>query len=127
MDKNGNLSPSALIPFCDFGGNISILGKIITGLELPVCNRFKQKFLDNQLCYEIDVNPFKMEVDSKQIFKLGLTFIVDTNGNRHIEKYKQSNYFEKTSNIGNIVSFLLFNLLTNPSFSKPFFQRRRSQ
>ena len=100
MDKKGNLHPSAFIPFCDLGENISILGKNINGLNTPVCNSFEEKFLNNQLCYEIDVNQFKNEVESNEIIALGLTFIVDTNKNRQVERYQQKIILEKTPNIG---------------------------
>ena len=88
VDKNGNPHPSAFIPFCDLGGNMTILGRRIKGINIPVCNIFRGKFHNNQLCYEIDVNRFKNRVDPKQIFRHGLTFIVDLNRNRQINKYQ---------------------------------------
>ena len=98
MDKNGNLYPSAFIPFCDLDGKV--LGKKIMGLDMPVCNSFEEKFHNNQLCYEIDVNRFKNIVDPKQLFRHGLTFIVDVNRNRQINNYKKYNVLNKTLRIG---------------------------
>ena len=104
MDKNGTIYPSALVPFCEFGGNISITGDYIKGLDIPVCNCFKEKFLDNQLCYEIDVNQFTTQVDSQQILNYGLTFIVDTNDNRQIRKKQMlESASERTLNIGKML------------------------
>ncbi len=101
VDRNGNPNPSAFIPLCDLGGNISIVGTSLKGLNIPVCNSFKEKFHNNQLCYEVNVNQIKNGVDSNKIIKLGLTFIVDTNKNRQIEKYKKDNVLRgKTQNIG---------------------------
>ena len=100
MDKNGNLYPSAFIPFCDLGGNISIMGTLLKGLNIPVCNSFREKFHNNQLCYEVDVNQFKNKVDSKQIVRLGLTFMVDTNNNRQIYQNHNKIVSESFSNIG---------------------------
>ena len=85
LDKNGNLHPSAFIPFCDLGGNISVLGKKVTRLDMPVCNAFKEKFHNNQLCYEIDVNNIIRKENATNILHLGLSFIVDTNENRQIQ------------------------------------------
>ena len=100
VDTNGNPNPSAFIPFCDLGGNISVMGKKIIGLDMPVCNAFKEKFDNNKLCYELDVNQFKKRVDPKQILRNGLTFIVDTNENRQINRFQKNNIF--TSNTSNI-------------------------
>ena len=48
--------PNALIPFCSFSGNMSITGKTITGLEIPVCNGFRKDTVDGRLCYTMYVN-----------------------------------------------------------------------
>ena len=76
-------SPSALIPFCAFGGNISIMGKRIKKFDVPVCNSFRAKILNDQLCYEVDPNSFKDEVPLQE-YKQGLTFYVDTNNEKQI-------------------------------------------
>ena len=36
----GNLSTSALIPFCAFAGDMSVVGRSVDGFSLPVCNIF---------------------------------------------------------------------------------------
>ena len=36
----GNLSTSALIPFCAFAGDMSVVGQSVDGFSLPVCNIF---------------------------------------------------------------------------------------
>ena len=103
MDRNGNPNPSAFIPFCDLGGNISILGQNINGLDIPVCSSFKEKFHKNQLCYEIDVNNFIQKENATNIKNLGLSFLVDTNNNLQIQnKPKKTNVFRSFSNIGKI-------------------------
>ena len=108
VDKNGNLSPSAFIPFCDLGGNISVLSTKIIGLDTPICNSFKEKFHNNQLCYEIDVSQFNKGVDPEQILRHGLTFIVDSNRNRQVNNYPKYDSFDKSSNIGKTWCFTLF-------------------
>ena len=36
----GNLSTSALIPFCAFAGDMTVVGQSVDGFSLPVCNIF---------------------------------------------------------------------------------------
>ena len=36
----GNLSTSALIPFCAFAGDMAVVGRSVDGFSLPVCNIF---------------------------------------------------------------------------------------
>ena len=38
LDENGNLSTTALIPFCMFGGKLSTMGIKIPQVGIPVCN-----------------------------------------------------------------------------------------
>ena len=58
MTKDHLISPSAFIPFCDFGGNMSAMGVKIDKFDVPVCNSFQAKVLNDQLCYEVDLNRF---------------------------------------------------------------------
>ena len=90
IDEDGKLSPSALIPICEFGGNMSIMGQKINQFELPVCKSFKPKILNDQVCYEVDVNRFKDHVSVKN-FNKGLTFLVDTNEDRQYPTTAKSN------------------------------------
>ena len=129
FDENGEKSPSAFIPFCDLGGNISILGNRIKGLSIPVCNSFKEKFHKNQLCYEIDVNNFIHKENDTNTLNLGLSFVVDTNINRQIYNNYKAKVSEFVPNIGktNFCIFLYLIYLIYQIyciyFSKHFFQR----
>ena len=49
QNEDGTLSPTALIPFCEFGGNMPIMGVKIDKFDVPVCNSFMPKLLGNQL------------------------------------------------------------------------------
>ena len=54
-DKEGNLPPSALVPFCSYQGNSSMLGQERVELaNLTVCDKFEPTILDGQLCYSLD-------------------------------------------------------------------------
>ena len=76
IDTSGVLSPSALIPFCKFGNWIGVK---IDKIDVPVCDIFQAKILNDQLCYEVDPNKFS---DSTKM--TGFTFYVDTNNDRQI-------------------------------------------
>ena len=55
------MSPSAFIPFCELAGDMSVVGTKLDKFEVPVCNSFKAKILNDQLCYEIDVNEYYID------------------------------------------------------------------
>ena len=82
-DEVGNLSPSALIPFCDFGRRRkSTIGNMMEDYELPVCDSFKAKVLNDQLCYEVDLHEYR---NNNNIgLKSGLVFFMDYNEDRQV-------------------------------------------
>ena len=84
IDNEGSLSPSAFIPFCAFGNNISTMGVKIAKFDVPVCNSFKAKVLNDQFCYEVDVK----DIIDKQVLKkeldIGLMFLMDHNEDREV-------------------------------------------
>ena len=81
IDEEGNLSPSAFIPFCEFGGNMSIMGTKVDHFDVPVCSSFKAKVLNDQLCYEVDPNNFTLPPNNL-VQGQGLKFYVDINQDR---------------------------------------------
>ena len=90
IDSFGNLSPSAFIPFCSFGGNRDILGKKIGKFHTPVCNSFTEKVFDGQVCYEIDLNVYKENMTNVRMdMKEGLALVLDINKDRQSEIYEQ--------------------------------------
>ena len=78
------MSPSAFIPFCDFGRNSSSLGKMIEPYDIPVCNSFQPKVRNDQLCYEVDLDKYKSNDNIEEILKSGLVFFMDYNEDRQI-------------------------------------------
>ena len=55
-DKEGNLPPSALVPFCSYQGDSSSLGHGIPELDnLTICDKFKPTILEGQRCYSLDI------------------------------------------------------------------------
>ena len=82
--ESGELSPSAFIPFCEFGGDMSAMGEKIDQFHIPVCNSFQAKVLNDQLCYEVDLNRFTNRDNKENELKLGFAFIMDYNEDRQV-------------------------------------------
>ena len=70
--EDQDFPPTALIPFCEFGGNLSSMGTKIDQMESPVCNSFKAKVIRNQLCYQVDPNKYKHQIDLQGDLSLSL-------------------------------------------------------
>ena len=94
MTKENSLSPSAFIPFCDFGGNMSSMGVKIDQFDVPVCNCFQAKILNDQLCYEVDLKSLSNRNNINRELKSGFNFIMDYNEDRQVTLDKQSSHTE---------------------------------
>ena len=103
IDMEGNLSPSALIPFCEFGGNMSIMGTKIDQFEVPVCNSFHAKVLNDQLCYEVDLNKYSNHEHVEQELKLGFYFLMDYNEDRQIPIGQNNNEVKEVTLANTII------------------------
>ena len=101
--KEPTLSPSAFIPFCGFGGNMTVVGEYIEQIEVPVCNSFKAKILLDQLCYEIDLNRFSRKDNKEEELKLGFTFLMDFNEDRQIAFKDNKNINDPSSTNNNLM------------------------
>ena len=88
FDSNSESHPTALIPFCQFGGNESLMGVKHVQFETNVCNSFKPKILKDQLCYTVDPNEYKKFLDKKN--KLGLTLFINYNEDRQMASIKEN-------------------------------------
>ena len=80
------MSPSAFIPFCDFGGNMSAMGVMIDQFDVPVCNSFQAKIFKDQLCYEVDLNSMsnKNKNNIGKELQTGFYFLMDYNEDRQV-------------------------------------------
>ena len=81
VDDNGNLSPTALIPFCAVSNNFSTFGVKIEQFDTPVCKMFRPKNVRDQLCYTADLNQIK---DKSLKGKLFFTFFIHMNKDREL-------------------------------------------
>ena len=77
------LSPTALIPYCEFGGNMSVMGVKIDQFDVPVCNSFRPKMIRDQLCYTVDPNEYKHKIDLTG--ELSLSLFIHYNEDRQME------------------------------------------
>ena len=86
----GNMSPTALIPFCDLGGNLSATGVKIDQFDVPVCNCFKEKIVEDQLCYEVDPNLYINKENTDNAKEFDLMIVVDYNEDRQLYLYDEA-------------------------------------
>ena len=88
-DKEGNLPPSALVPFCSYQGNSSLIGKERSELDnLTVCDKFEPTILEGQLCYSLDIA--KLGVETTKSGKAnGLFLLLDPNPHKIIKTEKE--------------------------------------
>ena len=82
LTEDGNLSPTALIPFCSFSTDFSVMGVEIDNFDVPVCNSFKAKIFKDQLCYQVDLNQFKSKIDLFE--KVSFSLFIDYNEDRQL-------------------------------------------
>ena len=88
IDEDGELSPTALIPFCEFAGNMSVMGVKSDQFDVPVCNSFRPKVIRDQLCYTVDPNEYKYKIDLKG--ELSLALFIHYNEDRQMENINTS-------------------------------------
>ena len=76
-DKEGNLPPSALVPFCSYQEDSSFLGKKRPELgNITMCDKFKPTIFEGQLCYSLDIA--KLDGESSKSGKAnGLFLLLD--------------------------------------------------
>ena len=65
---------------------MSLLGRKVEGFQVPVCSAFTGKIVNNQLCYEVDLNRFRDQVDWEEALQSGLSLVIDTNDEYDVRK-----------------------------------------
>ena len=119
---DGHLLPTALIPFCEFGGSISAIGAKIDQLDVPVCNSFRPKILRDQLCYTVDPNKYKDNIKIQRD-TLKLSLYLNYNEDRQVSSLQEnlnssasdfSIIIETIGNIWKSLSFLHFSNFLEP-------------
>ena len=78
-DKEGNLPPSALVPFCSYQGQSSLLGKELPEMDnMAVCDKFQPNILEGQLCHTLDIAKL-VDFPTKSGKFNGLRLLLDPN------------------------------------------------
>ena len=73
---------------------MSLLGRKVDGFQDPVCSAFTRKIVNSQLCYEVDLNRFREQVNWEESLKSGLSLVIDTN-----DEYDVRKLFTETGNM----------------------------
>ena len=130
LDKNGNLSPSSLIPFCSFGDNLSLVGTKLDDFDFPVCTIFEPKVHYDQLCYQADLEKYRESNNLLRQIRMGFTFLIDYNEERQL---KSTYYSNENSQIGDRRMFdfdvgqtfnIFLNTISNVSLTERWSLRR---
>ena len=90
LNDKGDLSPSAFIPFCEFGGNMNLLGVRNSKFTFPVCSAFRKRIVKGELCYQLNINNFKKSFKLSELNR-GLTFLLDYNEDRKLSEHVAEN------------------------------------
>ena len=90
IKSNGSLTPSALIPFCAYQTNMTLLGQSTVDLPYDVCSKFQPTVLEGQVCYFLDLTMIEKE-HTKVNIDNGLLLILDHGGNSHEDEKATEN------------------------------------
>ena len=63
---------------------MSVMGLDNEEFDLPLCNNFEEKVLNDQLCFQVDLNKYKKVDTLEHDMKLGLAFFMDFNEDRQV-------------------------------------------
>ena len=104
LDRNGNLNPSAFIPFCGIGRNMTSMGVFIEHFSFPICRSFRATVLNDQLCYELNPNEYIGQQNLQESLRVGITLVIDNNEDREVTEVS----YEKASKVfdNNILDIL---------------------
>ena len=81
---------------------MSAMGEKIEQFDIPVCNSFQAKVLNDQLCYEVDLNRFTNILNKENELKLGFAFIMDYNKDRQVTYDQEYNGVEEDGLVNRI-------------------------
>ena len=82
---------------------MTAVGVKIDEFGLPVCNSFQAKILNDQLCYEVDLNRYSNENNIKRELKSGFVMILDYNEDRQVTFEKDLRKEKEESLVSRIV------------------------
>ena len=71
---------------------MSAMGVKTQQFNVPVCNAFQAKIMNDQLCYEVDLNRFSDSNNIEKELDIGFSFLLDYNEDRQVtfdQDYKE--------------------------------------
>ena len=74
-----------MIPFCEFGGNMSVMGVEINDFHIPFCTGFEEKIINDQLCYSINLNKTRQKNPVKEEHDLTFKLFISYNEDRQFD------------------------------------------
>ena len=78
---------------------MSVVGVNLDQFDDPVCNSFKAKINNDQLCYEVDLNRFSNKSNIAKELEVGFYFLMDYNEDRQVNIQSTSAGEEERSGI----------------------------
>ena len=63
---------------------MSAVGEKIDQFAIPVCNVFEAKLLNDQVCYQVDLNQFSQRNNIERELEFGFNFLMDFNEDRQV-------------------------------------------
>ena len=102
IDPSGSLTPAALIPFCAYQTNMTLLGQNRQDLPFTVCSKFQPTVLKEQLCYSLDLSMTDTPKTNAGL-ENGLLIILDPGMSRQAQK-KQEIIGKLNNRIGNKIN-----------------------
>ena len=79
---------------------MSAMGVKIDLFDVPVCSSFQAKVLNDQLCYQVDLNMFSNDIEKD--LEIGFNFLMDYNEDRHVTI--EQNMKKKELGLGNNIA-----------------------
>ena len=58
---------------------MAVVGTKLDNFDMPICTKFRPTILKGQLCYQVDVNEYKSQVDKQMLISHGLVLLLDYN------------------------------------------------
>ena len=77
IESTGSLTPAALIPFCAYQTNMTLLGQKTEGINFIPCTKFKPSLLEGQLCYSLNLSSLE-KWKTKPGKRAGLVLLLDS-------------------------------------------------
>ena len=85
---------------------MSVVGIKLDQFDDPVCNSFKERIVNDQLCYQVDLNKFSDKSNIAKELELGFYFIMDYNEDRQVTRQSTLAWEDKSKGSGMGASLL---------------------